>query len=76
MALQATEVNLQLRQMGGYSHAKARESLNIGEEYALGAMMAVGYPGESEGLPELLQERERAPRERFLQGEFTRNTSF
>jgi nitroreductase len=76
LALQAVESGLQLRQMGGYNQAKAREALHVPDSYALGAMIAAGYPGKTEILPELLQERERAPRERFLQSEFASNKIF
>jgi nitroreductase len=76
LALQAVELGLQLRQMGGYSQPKARETLNVPDNYSLGAMIAVGYPGKTEALHETLWERERAPRERFLQSEFVMNNTF
>jgi nitroreductase len=75
MSLEAVELGLQLRQMGGYSQGLAREGLNISDDFSLGAMIAVGYPGKTETLHESLHERERAPRERFLQSEFALNKS-
>ncbi len=73
LSLQAVELGLQVRQMAGFDHAKAKTSLNIPDEYEMGVFMAVGYPGVIEQLPEQLQQRERAPRERYLQQEFTIN---
>jgi nitroreductase len=75
LALEAVELGLQLRQMGGYSQSKAREVLNISDDFSMGAMIAVGYPGKTETLHESFHERERAPRERFLQSEFALNKS-
>ena len=76
LALQAVELGLQLRQMGGYSQAKAKELLNIPDSYALAAMIAVGYPGDPAKLPENLRLRELAPRERYTQSEFTMTKIF
>ncbi len=76
LALEAVDLGLQLRQMGGYSQALAREALNIPDSYALGAMIAVGYPGNPDTLPEVLRKRELAPRERNVQSEFTMNKGF
>jgi nitroreductase len=76
LSLQAVELGLQLRQMGGYSHGKAKELLNIPDSFALGAMMAAGYPGNPQTLPDPMRLRELAPRERILQSEFARNKSF
>lgn len=76
LALQAVELGMQLRQMGGYSQATARELLNISDAFLLGAMIAVGYPGNPDKLPENLRLRELAPRERILQSEFAINQIF
>lgn len=73
LALQAVEMGLQVRQMGGFDHAKTKTNLNIPDEYEMGVFMAVGYPGPIEQLPDQLQQRERAPRERYVQQEFTIN---
>src|SRR5204862_3430459 len=43
LALQATELGLNLHQMGGYDHQRALDDLNIPDTYDLGAMMAIGY---------------------------------
>lgn len=76
LALQAVDLGLQIRQMAGYDHQQAKESLKIPDEYELGVFMAVGYPGDVNQLPENLKQRELAPRERYLQQEFTINGTF
>lgn len=76
LALQAVDGGLQVRQMAGYDHQQARAKLNIPDEYELGVFMAVGYPGDVNQLPEELKKRELAPRERYLQQEFTINGTF
>jgi hypothetical protein len=64
---------LQTRQMAGYDHEKVLTSFNIPEEYELGVYIAVGYPGDTETLPEKLKEREEEPRKRYRQQVFVRN---
>ena len=76
LSLQAVELGLQLRQMAGYSQARAKALLNIPDTFVLGAMIAVGYPGSPDKLPENLRLRELAPRERILQSDFTMNKIF
>jgi nitroreductase len=76
LALQAADLGLELRQMGGYNHVMAKELLNIPDTFVLGTMIAVGYPGNPQLLPEDLRSRELAPRERYTQSEFARNKSF
>lgn len=76
LALQAVDLGLQIRQMAGYDHQQARVNLKIPAEYELGVFMAVGYPGDANQLPENLKQRELAPRERYLQQEFTINGTF
>lgn len=76
LSLQATQLGLNVHQMGGYDRAKAKEVLNIPDAYDLGVMMAIGYLGDIEMLPENLKQREDAPRERYIQSEFVMNKSF
>jgi nitroreductase len=76
LSLQAVEMGLQVRQMAGFNHLKAVESFNIPDIYEVGVFIAVGYPGDPANLPEKLQQRELAPRERFLQQEFVMNKPF
>lgn len=76
LSLQATHLGLNVHQMGGYDRQKAKEYLNIPDTYELGVVMAIGYPGDPEMLPEHLKKRELAPRLRLLQEEFVMNKTF
>jgi nitroreductase len=76
LSIQAVELGLQVRQMAGFHHQQLIENLNVPDAYELGVIMAVGYPGDPETLPENLKTRELAPRERYLQQEFVRNKIF
>ena len=64
LTLQATELGLYVHQMGGFDPVKARQLLSIPDGYEPAAMMALGYPGESESLPEALRERDSTRRPR------------
>ncbi len=64
ITFQASEEDLVVRQMGGYSKEKARELFNIPENHQPIAMMALGYQASPESLPEDFQDMEKAPRER------------
>ncbi|HMJ70668.1 MAG TPA: nitroreductase family protein [Cyclobacteriaceae bacterium] len=76
LAIQAVELGLQVRQMAGFNHAKAKAVLHIPDSFEPGVFIAVGYPGDVASLPEHLQVREAAPRERFVQNEFVSNGIF
>jgi nitroreductase len=76
LAVQAVDLGLQVRQMAGFDREKARELLNIPDEFELGVFIAAGYPGNVEALPESIKTKELAPRTRFLQQEFVRNSVF
>ena len=58
LALEAARKGLITHPMTGFDFAKAREILNIPEDYAIDALIAIGYQGEKSALPEALQERE------------------
>ena len=64
MAIQATELDIYMHMMGGFSADIAREALNIPEGFEAVTMIALGYKGDPEQLPEPLKEREEAPRNR------------
>lgn len=64
LALQATELGLQLHEMGGISPERAREIFGIPDGYEAVAGLAIGYPGNLNSLPDKLRERELAPRQR------------
>jgi nitroreductase len=70
LVTQAIELGLTTHQMGGFSAEKAREELHIPEGYEPLTVMAVGYPGDPETLPDHLREREVAPRVRKTLDEF------
>jgi nitroreductase len=76
LSLQATHLGLNVHQMGGYNPEKLKTNLNIPDTYEPVIILAVGYPGEINDLPENLQLRELAPRERYIQQEFVLNKSF
>ena len=64
LALEATNLGLQIHQMAGILPEKARQIFNIPAGYEAVAGIAIGYPGPPESLPEHLRQREMAPRER------------
>ena len=65
LLVQATDMGLSVHQMGGYDKDLARKTLNIPEGYQPVAMIAVGYPGNPDDLPEDLRKRELAERTRL-----------
>ncbi len=76
LSLQASHFGLNVHQMGGYKHQVLKDNLNIPDSYESVVLMAIGYPGDINLLPENLQLREHAPRERFLQQEFVMSKPF
>ena len=76
LSLQAVALGLQTRQMAGFNRELARTLLNIPEEFELGVFISVGYPGDPDSLPEIIKVKELAPRERYVQQEFVRNSLF
>lgn len=73
LSIQATASGLNVHQMGGFDGNKIRQNLNIGEDFELAVIMAIGYPGDAKQLPDVLRERELAPRFRMAQSEFVLN---
>ena len=65
LLVQATEMGLYVHQMGGYDKKIARQNLGIPDGYDPIAMIAVGYRGNLNDLPEDLQKREKARRTRL-----------
>jgi nitroreductase len=76
LSLQATELGLNVHQMGGFNSQTLIDNLHIPDSFEMGVIMAIGYPGDGEMLPENLRVRENAPRERILQEEFVMNKPF
>ncbi len=71
LVLQATASGLVAHQMAGFDVEKARVDLRIPAGYEPVVMIAVGYPGNPDILPERLRERELRPRSRRPIGEWT-----
>jgi len=69
LCLQAASMGLMAHQMGGFNADKTRESFAIPAEYTLMAMIAVGYEGDANNLPEEQKARELAARKRKPLGE-------
>lgn len=64
LALEATALGLNVHFMAGFNHAVAREAFQIPGDYELGTVVAVGYAGDPETLPEKFRLAELAPRTR------------
>ncbi|HLZ32722.1 MAG TPA: nitroreductase family protein [Nitrospira sp.] len=64
LVLQATASGLFAHQMAGFNVEKARADFNIPQGFEPVAMIAVGYAGDSQVLPDYLKQRELAPRQR------------
>jgi nitroreductase len=70
LVTQAVSLNLFVHQMAGFEVEKARELFNIPENYEPVAAIALGYLGNPQSLPEPLQQRHLAPRNRKSLEEF------
>ncbi len=64
LSLQATAMGLYIHQMGGFYADKARETLKIPDDFDPVSIIAVGYLGDVDELPEKLRERELKERTR------------
>ena len=62
MILQASAMELYAHIMAGFSKDETRSAFNIPAEYMPLTVIAIGYLGNVDSLPENLQERENAPR--------------
>jgi nitroreductase len=69
LCLQATSMGLVTHQMGGFNGDKARETFAIPAQYTPISMLAVGYEGDANQLPDDLKARELAERTRKPLGE-------
>lgn len=76
LSLQATHLGLNVHQMGGFNTERLKVNLNVPDTLEPVIVMAVGYPGHAEILPDNLKLRELAPRERYRQQEFVKNAPF
>jgi nitroreductase len=76
LSLQAAHLGLNVHQMAGFDVQTAIKNLGIPDIYEPVIIMAIGYPGNVDTLPENLKAREFAPRERYVEQEFVMNKSF
>jgi nitroreductase len=58
LALQASLAGIVAHGMGGFDHDRAARAAQLPEGYAVEAMLALGYPGNKDDLPEQLRSRE------------------
>jgi len=70
LLLQATSLGLVTHQMGGFDVEAARQRFHVPSGWEPVSVMALGYPGEVESLPEALREREMEKRRRKPLEEF------
>jgi nitroreductase len=70
LSLQAISMGIYLHQMAGFSVDAARQLLGIPDGYVPVAMIAIGYLGDPGTLPDDLQAREMAVRQRKPLAEF------
>lgn len=75
LALEATRKGLVAHAMGGFNREKAKEVLNIPEDFDVHAIVAIGYRGDKNYLPEDLQVREKPSNRRKIT-EFTFEGTF
>jgi|HubBroStandDraft_5_1064220.scaffolds.fasta_scaffold111322_1 nitroreductase len=64
LTVQATASALVVHQMAGFDIEKARRESSIPQDHEPVAVAAIGYPGSPAALPEKLQQKELAPRQR------------
>ena len=64
LVTQATSLGLSTHQMGGFDIEAARERFGVPPGWEPVSVIALGYPGEAESLPEAMREREVAQRRR------------
>jgi nitroreductase len=70
LVLQALSLDLYTHQMAGFDADKARQTFHIPDTHAPVAMIALGYAGDPDSLPEELRKRELSPRQRKPLREF------
>jgi nitroreductase len=64
LVLQAAALGLHAHSMAGFDQQKARAAFDIPEDFAIGAVTALGHLGDADTLPEGLREQEASPRQR------------
>jgi len=76
LVIQAVSMGLAVHMMAGFHVDMAHELFAIPENYEPLAMMAIGYPGDPESLPEDLRAKDFAPRARKPIREFVFSGKF
>lgn len=76
LTFEANSRRLFVHQMAGFDAKKAHEVFHIPADWEPVAAMAIGYPGDSESLPQPLRDREVAPRTRKPLGEMVMTGSW
>ena len=76
LVIQAVSMGLAVHMMAGFHVDMAREAFEIPPNHDPVAMMAIGYPGDPESLPEDLRQKELAPRQRKPIAEFVFSGKF
>lgn len=76
LGIQATALGLNVHQIGGYDYDLLRKNLAVPDSFDLGVVIAVGYLGSVDQLTDRLKDREIAPRHRYIQSEFVKNSTF
>ncbi len=64
MFLECFNQGLIMHEMGGFNVKLAKEIFNIPDDYEVGIMIAVGYQGTNDSLPEKFKVKNTKPRER------------
>jgi nitroreductase len=64
LSVQASALGLSVHQMGGFSQDAVRDAFGIPADHTPATVIAVGWLGDHDALPEGLREREQAPRTR------------
>ncbi len=70
LTFQASELGLHVHQMGGFNASEACVALGMPEDYEPMTVVAIGYLGQADDLPEELRTMELAPRTRKPMAEF------
>jgi len=65
LSIQATDMDLFCHQMGGFDKEKARETFNIPTNFIAVTVIAIGYYGDSDKLPDDMKELEMKERSRY-----------
>lgn len=76
LSLQAAHLGLNVHQIAGFNPEVVVQNLGVPDRYEPVIVMAIGYPGDIQALPDKLKEREVAPRERYVKKEFVMNRTF